>query len=540
VLTLVLSRGVSQMAAKHAVVKKLHAVEGLGHVDVICTDKTGTLTTNTLVVEDAWAMTDQLLLGAALVGADGDPINAALHTYARDHGVTPDGWHLVDERAFEYQTRSRRTRFEHDGVYRSFVIGSPEHILETSDLADTDRARIQEDILRAAREGLRVIALASRDNDRSLDDAAPWQFAGFVGMSDTLRPRVIDSVAWCRAEGIRVVMITGDHPETAFAIAKQAGIAELGDRVLSGYELELMTDDTLASLLDQVRVFARISPTHKLRIINAYRAAGLITAMTGDGVNDAPALHRADIGIAMGKQGTDVAREASHLVLMDDNFATIIDAIKEGRSTIANVRRVISYLGSTSIAEAGIISVALIAGLPLPLLPGQIIWINLVTDTFLDVSLGMEPAHGSHGEHRGALIDRRSILRMALLGSTMAAGTFAISRQFGYANTAHLQTLTLTTLAVFQWFNAWSARSEHQSIRALPLTSNKPLLVSTGVVIGLQLLAVYAPPLQSLLGTTPLSGSDWITIVEFACTVIVVDEIWKAVQRRRASRPTSS
>jgi Ca2+-transporting ATPase len=538
VLTLVLSRGVSHMAAKNAVVKKLNAVEGLGQVNVICTDKTGTLTTNHLVVERARTMTDDLVLGAALFGASGDPINAALHAFAREEGVNTDGWQLVEERPFDYRTRYRSARFKRPGEQKAFLVGSPEGVLAVCAVDKTTKATIHAEILEAAREGLRVIALASRDGKPSLDDTEPWQFAGFVGMSDTLRPRVEESVAWCREQGIRVVMITGDHPETAFAIAKRAGIAQNGDRVVSGPELETMDDTELTSALNGVRVFARIAPTHKLRIVNAYRATGLVTAMTGDGVNDAPALHRADIGISMGKGGTDVAREASHLILMDDNFATIVDAIKEGRATIANVRRVITYLFSTSIAEASLISITLVAGFPLPLLPGQIIWINLVTDSFLDISLGMEPPHGSTGERHGALIDRRSVVRMILLGSTMAVGTFIIYSRSLHADPAYLQTLTLTTLAVFQWLNAWNARSETRSLAALPLFSNRPLIASTGIVIGLQLLAVYAPPFQTLLGTVPLSVSDWSVIVGLASMVILVDEIWKKARHKpRGTKP---
>lgn len=535
VLTLVLSRGVSHMAAKNAVVKKLNAVEGLGRVDVICTDKTGTLTTNELVVERAWSATNDLVLGAALFGSAGDPINAALHAFARGEGAVSDGWVLEEEKPFDYRTRYRAARFARGNEQRAFLVGSPEGILAACDLLQADIQAVQTRIQEAAQQGLRVIALASRQSSSPLESAGGWQFAGFVGMGDSLRPRVVESVAWCHEQGIRVVMITGDHPETALAIAKLAGIANTTDRVISGPELESMDDTTLAEALINVRVFARIAPTHKLRIVNAYRTQGLITAMTGDGVNDAPALHRADIGISMGKGGTDVAREASHLVLMDDNFATIVEAVKEGRATISNVRRVIMYLFSTSVAEAGIISATLLAGLPLPLLPGQIIWINLVTDSFLDISLGLEPAHGSHDRRtkHHTLIDRRSVLRLLLLGGTMSVGTFVVYTHALNGTSQYLQTMTLTTLAAFQWMNAWNARSETRSLAQLSPISNRPLLAATGIVVGLQLLAVYAPPFQRLLGTVPLSFQDWGIILGMASSVILTDEVWKYARRKK-------
>jgi Ca2+-transporting ATPase len=542
VLTLVLARGVSHMAAKNAVVKKLNAVEGLGQVQVICTDKTGTLTTNELRVQRAWAHgsweerdIDGLAMGAQLFGNNStDSVNIALHLFAMERGQPANGWTMIEEQPFNYETRRRAGRFERSGEHRAFMVGSPEGVLAACTTDETTWNDIQTAVLEAAREGLRVIAFAERDGSLPLQNDATWTFTGFVAMGDTLRPRVVESVAWCREQGIRVVMITGDHPETAFAIAKNAGISAQYSEVLTGAEMEALDDKALAASLDTVRVFARIIPAHKLRIINAYRAKGLVTAMTGDGVNDAPALHRADIGISMGKAGTDVAREASHLVLMDDNFATIVDAIKEGRATIANVRRVIMYLFSTSVAEAGIITAALIAGLPLPLLPGQIIWINLVTDSFLDVSLAMEPRHGSTGQRSGgALIDRRSAIRMLLLGGTMAVGTFVVYLRALDMPTTYFQTITLTTLAAFQWLNAWSARSETRSLAKLLPIVNQPLIAATGIVVTLQLLAVYAPWMHALLGTTYLTLSDWGIVLGTASTVILVDEIWKKMSRSR-------
>jgi Ca2+-transporting ATPase len=343
----------------------------------------------------------------------------------------------------------------------------------------------------------------------------------------------VESVTWCRKQGIRVVMITGDHPQTAFAIAQKAGIAERSEQVMNGTELEALTDEELTGRLDGITVFSRIAPTHKLRIINAFRARGFLTAMTGDGVNDAPALHRADIGISMGKGGTDVAREASHLVLMDDNFATIVDAVQEGRATVSSLRRVISYLFSCGVAQSLLITLSVLLRLPLPLFPGQIIWINLVTATFLDVSLGMEPRHGTGGEHGGKLIDRRSLLRMLYMGGVMGLLGFTAYVLTLHRPQAEATTATLTAMAVFQWFNAWNARSETRSLFKLSPFANRYLLAATAIVAGLQLLAVYAPFMHKVLHTAPIPPGEWGIIFLVALGVTAADEVWKHLQRRR-------
>jgi magnesium-transporting ATPase (P-type) len=444
--------------------------------------------------------------------------------------MADDAWDILEERPFSYLLKIRSGRWEREGERISCLAGSPENVLANCEMDPQEKKHATETLATITAEGMRVIGIAERDGDLPLDADIPWRFIGFLGMGDDLRPHVVESVTWCRDQGIRVVMITGDHPSTAFAIAKKAGIATNDTEVLNGPELEAMDDAAFSNVIDRIRVFSRIAPTHKLRIINAFRAHGYLTAMTGDGVNDAPALHQADIGIAMGKSGTDVAREAAHLVLLDDNFATIIAAIQEGRVTVSNVRRVIMYLFSTSAAEAGVITLALILNMPLPLLPGQIIWINLVTDSFLDISLAMEPQHGSRHATNGALIDRRSIIRMSLLAATMTAGTFILYlHNLDVPSVAYRYTITLTTLAAFQWLNAWNARSETRSLMQLSPISNPYLIAATATVIGLHLLAMHTQPLQGLLGLTPLSGSDWAIIIAIVSTVILVDELWKKI-----------
>jgi len=580
VLTLVLTRGVLRMAKRNAVVKKLSAVEGLGQIQVICTDKTGTLTTNQLVVQRVAAgntvyrvngegfgpkghvyhgnhechvgheaTLDSLAQAALFFGdgslkrsedgiwqPDGDPVNAAMRSFALRYQMPEEAWTRLEERPFSYTRKHRSGRWMKGDASIAYLAGSPESVLAQSELSGDARRDALSLLSQFTTDGLRVIAVAERDGGLPLDTDVPWRFVGFIGMGDALRPEVVSSIAWCREQGIRVVMITGDHPETALAIARKTGIANDMTQLLNGPDLEQLDENGLRDAIDRVRVFSRIAPTHKLRIIQAFRARGYLTAMTGDGVNDAPALHQADIGIAMGKGGTDVAREAAHLVLLDDNFATIVAAIQEGRVTVSNIRRVIMYLFSTSVAEVGVIALALLMQLPLPLLPAQIIWVNLVTDSFLDVSLAMEPQHGSTHRSNGALIDRRSVGRMALLGTTMTIGTFIIFlKVLPSGDSVYIHTMTLTSLAAFQWLNAWNARSETRSFARLSPFSNPPLIAATVTVVSLQLLAMYTQPLQNLLGMMPLNAADWALILAVVSSVVLVDELWKRAQHKPAA-----
>lgn len=538
VLTLVLARGVSHMASKNAIVKKLNAVEGLGQIQVICTDKTGTLTTNELVIQKVHALDlEALAQGAGLFSRDSlkQGEEAALNAFSLKHGQPQTGWTLIEEQPFSSLTKQRASRWFNGDEHVAYRIGSPESILTKCVNCSVDET--SKIVSSYAKTGLRVLALSKRNGDIGLDQEGPWKLIGLVGMGDTLRPGVTESIEWCHEQGIRVVMITGDHPETALAIAREAGIADLESEILNGPELEALSDQELADRINSIRVFSRIAPTHKLRIINAYRQKGLLTAMTGDGVNDAPALHRADVGIAMGKAGTDVAREAAHLVLLDDNFSTIVTAIQEGRAIVSNVRRVITYLFSTNLAEAGMITATLLLNLPLPLLPAQIIWINLITDSFLDVSLGLEPRHGSAHASGGALVDKKSISRVLLLGSTMGIGAFVVYSVVLDREAAYYQTMALTALAAFQWFNAWNARSETRSLFQLSPFSNPYLIGATAMVVGLQIFAIYSPAMQKILGTTPLAFGDWGLIISFSLTILLVDEIWKKATQRELALP---
>lgn len=599
VLTLVLATGVWRMSKRHALVKRLQAVEALGQARVIAVDKTGTLTKNEIIVERAYiggrmflvsgvgyepkgavtldgapvsAASHTELARAARIAAltsnahalfseelsrwrvTGDPTEAALHVFAQKLGSSKDTLEdetpLVSELPFDSVVKYHAVLHrEKRGLYLS-VVGAPEvvlaectHVIEngiSKHLTEIERKELEMQFLRMSEDGLRVVALAEKQHIQetlSGDDIKGLTFVSFLGMKDGLRPEVPDAMRRARSAGIRVVMITGDHKVTARAIASEAGIYRAGDRVLTGDDIDTLSDRQLSDVLGSVSVFARMTPEHKLRIIKAYRVRGEVVAMTGDGVNDAPSLVAADLGVAMGGIGTEVAKEASDIVLLDDNFGSIVSAVEEGRSIYRSIKRVILYLFSTSLGEVFTIAGALFIALPLPLLPSQIIWLNFVTDPFLDVSLAMEPKEkgllkGTFERPKKYLIDALMARRMPLMALTMAIGTL-------YLFSAHIDdaakalTISLTALAVFQWFNAWNCRSEKESIFTMNPFSNMFLVGATCIVITLQLLAVYTPLLQSVLHTVPLTLSEWLTILAVASSIIAVEEIRKFFARRR-------
>ena len=358
-------------------------------------------------------------------------------------------------------------------------------------------------------------------------------------MNDALRPEVKEAMQRVRAADIRVVMITGDHILTAQAIAKEADIWREGDGVLIGEEIDKMSDDELAEKLARTTVFARVTPDHKLRIIQAYRKRGEIVAMTGDGVNDAPSLVAADLGVAiMGKIGTEVAKEASDIVLLNDNFASIVSATEEGRGIYKTIKKVVLYLFSTSTGEVLVIVGALVLGYPLPLLTAQIIWLNFVTDGLLDVALAMEPKEkglmqGKFERPKKWIVDELMAQRMFFMALPMAIGTLYLFKGYFETDLTKALTISLTTLAVFQWFNVWNCRSESKSIFQMNPFSNKFLVGATVIVIFLQFVALYTPFLQKILHTTPLSLSEWLIIIPIASLIILVEEIRKFFYRRK-------
>ena len=600
VMTLVLATGVRRMSKRNVLVKRLQAVEALGQTKVIAVDKTGTFTKNEMLIQRMYVdgkifditgsgyepkgeaildgkIIDPLnyseLLFSGRIAAfcanarlsfleetstwkiAGDPTEAAMLVLSEKigfrHEVLEQETPKIFEMPFDYQKKYHTTIRAVDGKNFLTIVGAPEKVLElckniwhkneTETLNGEKKKELESVFHNLAQGGFRVVAYAiNPDTERSVDENAipPLTFIGFFGMSDALRPEVKEAMQRVRAADMRVVMITGDHRLTAQAIAKAADIWREGDNVLTGEEIDKMSDDELVEKLAHTNVFARVTPDHKLRIIQAYRKRGEIVAMTGDGVNDAPSLVAADLGVAMGKIGTEVAKEASDIVLLDDNFASIVSVAEEGRGIYKTIKKVILYLFSTSTGEVLVIAGALVLGYPLPLLAAQIIWLNFVTDGFLDVALAMEPKEkglmqGKFERPKKWIVDGLMAQRMFLMALPMAIGTLYLFNGYFEIDITKAWTISLSTLAVFQWFNAWNCKSESKSIFQMNPFSNKFLVGATGIVIFLQFAALYTPFLQKILHTTPLSISEWLVIVPIASSIILVEEIRKFFYRRK-------
>ncbi|MBI4029276.1 MAG: HAD-IC family P-type ATPase [Candidatus Blackburnbacteria bacterium] len=598
VMTLVLATGVWRMSKRNALVKKLQAVEALGQARVIAVDKTGTLTKNEILLQKVYVdgktfsitgegykpegevrLNDnkidplnhpELLLAGKLAAfvtnngvvfdkevkqwqATGDPTESSLSVFAQKLGfqkqVLEKESPRLSEIPFDYKNKYHAVSHKIDGAIDLTILGAPEQILEVATkiwhegkshpLSQERKKELEAELVKMSQEGLRVLAFGLKDNvsdDIRPKDVEGLTFAGFFGLKDTLRPEVHDAVQKAISAGIKVVMITGDHKATAQAIAKEAGIYHEGDTILTGEDIDALSDDEFADMLSKVSVFARVTPDHKLKIVRAYKKRGEVVAMTGDGVNDAPSLVAADLGVGMGKIGTEVAKEASDIVLLDDNFASIVAAIEEGRSIYKTIKKVILYLFSTGFGETFTITGALFLGLPLPILAAQIVWLNFVTDGFLDVSLAMEPKEegllkGTFEHPKKYLIDGLTMQRMFLMAIPMMIGTLFLFKGYYQADMVKAWTVSLTVLAVFQWFNAWNCRHESKSIFQLNPFSNKFLVGATLTVIILQLFAIYHPLMQKILKTAALDLADWLIIIPIASSVLIVEEARKLIYK---------
>ncbi|MDP2599080.1 MAG: HAD-IC family P-type ATPase [Candidatus Liptonbacteria bacterium] len=597
VMTLVLASGVWRMSKQHVLVKKLQAVEGLGQAKIIAVDKTGTLTKNEIVLKkvliggktyevsgtgyeskgaiflddkevDPLNHPDLVLAGRiahfcsdaevmymekeGIWKVAGDPTEAALSVFAKKIGFPQ--FELEAEETFELPFESN-TRYHleiHALGKKHFlsIVGAPERILELSkcvwrgrseELLTKEREELAADFLALSKDGYRVLAFGMNpDVEKTLPVGVIPEitFVGFFAMRDELREEAKGAIDRARAAGIRVVMITGDHKVTAAAIAKEADILDPKGAVITGEEIERLSDDELMRRFATCNVFARVTPEQKLKIIGIFKKRGEIIAMTGDGVNDAPSLAAADLGVAMGKIGTEVAKEAADLVLLDDNFGNIVSAIEEGRSIYRTIRKVLLYLFSTGVGEVLTIGGSMFLGLPLPILPAQIIWLNFVTDGFLDVSLAMEPKEegllsATFKKPSPYILDAFSAKRMFFMGVIIAAGTLLIFSQYLGMGIEKALTVSLTTLAVFQWFNAWNCKSENRSIFLVNPLKNLFLVGATIIVAALQLLAIYNPTMQRILHTVPLDPADWIYIFVIAGSIIFFEEARKAIARLR-------
>ena len=545
VVAISLALGAAKMVKQNALIRRLPAVETLGSITFICSDKTGTLTQNRMHAEVFWTdgedrqcePSTSLLRALALVndaatGADGrlvgDPTEVALLEAARLRGVDFDSLRgqspRHDEFPFDSQRKRMATVHALNGGWLVCVKGAPEAILERCPWRLTAQGPLPfaaEEALaqaeRLAARGLRVLAVAEKRLDRlpsGIEEAeSDLTFLGLIGLMDPPREEAAAAVAECLAAGIKPVMITGDHPATARAIAERLGILGQGGRVVTGVELAALSDEAFAAQARDIRVYARVDPEQKIRIVRALQAAGEFAAMTGDGVNDAPALKAADIGVAMGKGGTDVAREASHMVLLDDNFASIVHAVREGRRIFDNIRKFINYTMTSNSGEIWVIFLAPFLGLPMPLLPIHLLWINLVTDGVPGLALAAERGERNLMSRPPRRPDESIFAHgmwqhIVWVGLTMGAVCLVVQAWSIGHGAAHWQTMVFTVLCLSQLGNALAVRSERDSTFRLGFWSNPVLMAAVLFTLGLQLATIYVPALNPVFKTEPLGWTS--------------------------------
>lgn len=575
IVTIVLAMGTSRMSEKHTIVRRLSAVETLGGAQVICSDKTGTLTQNRMQVttwtdyshrepknEDLRETVANLFAlcndcNVSDGNLQGEPTEKALGEYAQSMGIDFAALRRDMPRVGEIPFSSARKRMTtlhktEDG-WISVTKGAPDILLEkcafcmegSGQVPFDDRRKSMARMVNGemAAQALRVVAVAFRqwsEKPPLTEEALERNlvFAGMAGMVDPPRPEVKEAVHLCRQAGIRPVMITGDHVLTAEAIGRELGIYQKGDCAVTGAELDKMSDKELETAAETCTVFARVAPEHKVRIVQAFQKRGNVVAMTGDGVNDAPALKTADIGCAMGKSGTEVAKGASDLILTDDNFATIVEAVREGRGIYDNIRKAVHFLLSSNIGEILTIFVAMLLGWVAPLLPIQLLWVNLVTDSLPAIALGMEPAEENIMErpprkNTGSLfgdgLGGRILLEGVMIG-VLALLAFGIGHVYfdqenGYAVG---RTMAFAVLSLSQLVHAFNMRGEG-SLGKLPFCSNKWLLMAFVVGVALQCVVIMMPPLAGIFQVVPLNGEQWLLTAALALAPLPLVELEKAV-----------
>ncbi len=590
VVTVTLAIGMWRMAQNRAILKKLSAVETLGSTTVICSDKTGTLTMNQMTARAGWSAgqrftvsgegyapegalhlpssavakealrpfllpmalcTDSRVRAGQLIG---DPTEGALWVLAQKGGLVPEEEQERQPRIAEIPFDSAHkfmATFHHAGETVEMLIkGAPDVLLTRSNAwlyctgeASLDaavRATIEAENEYLASQALRVLAVArrvipARDFDPAGDLwkwAADWTFLGLAGLMDPPRPEARAAIARCVAAGIQVKMITGDHKATAAAIGRELGLT---GEVVTGAELDAMSEAELAHRINAIAVFARVAPEHKVKIVKALKVDGHVVAMTGDGVNDAPALKAADIGVAMGITGTAVTREAATMVLTDDNFATIVRAVEEGRVIFDNIVKFVRFQLSTNIGAILTVLAATLMGLPAPFTAIQLLWINIIMDGPPAMTLGLEPARPGIMQERpraqaAQILTLPRLARLAMYGATMMVGTLWLY-QHGLAlhGQAYAATLAFTVFVLFQIFNVFNARAEQSSAFNINFLKNARLWLALGGVLALQVVVVHWAAAQAIFGTTDLQPVDWFKAVLVASTVLMLDEVRKAL-----------
>ena len=601
VVTIVLSIGMNRMVERKAIVKNLVSVETLGSTTAICSDKTGTLTQNEMTITKVFtdfkefdvagsgytpegditlegetiADHDQikLLMTVASLSNDanliernglyeitGDPTEGAMLTLAEKWGIVQEDLNeahpRIDEIPFDSDRKMMTTFHEMDGTYYAMTKGAPDIMINNSskimvdgkleDFTEDMKKQVLEENTKLAKQALRVMAYAFKPYETLEGEELTTEnieremvFVGLTGMIDPPRPEAKAAVAECHASGIDVIMITGDYFETALAIAKELGIAEHEDQAMQGSDLNNKSEEEIREIVKTKRIFARVSPQNKVQLVNALQANGNIVAMTGDGVNDAPAIKNADIGISMGITGTDVAKDTADMILVDDNFATIVNAVEEGRVIFSNIKKFVGFLLSCNIAEVLIVFLSILFGLPSPLTPIQLLWLNLVTDAFPALALGVEPAEADIME-RPPRNPSESILSgetgknvilqsIAITISVLAAYIIGLNYIFPN-NIEGAHTMVFATLITSELLRAFSVRSEKFTLKELGWFSNKNLLKANLLSFALLLLVMYVPPLRRLFELQFISW-EWLIIIPLSFLPLIIGEIRKRVIR---------
>lgn len=483
----------------------------------------------------------------------GDPTEAAMAVFAQKVGMHKEAllkdYRKVYEVPFDPALRYHAGFYDHQGKGICFVVGSFEVIVQ-----GTERTRGQRLYDQLLGEGLRVLAVATREFPLSAQEFEdPYKyycalattdltFLGVVGITDALRPEVVEVVKRAREAGLQVIMATGDHAATALSVAKQVGIFKEGDMMLDGVAFRSLLARKAVVPVDAVTVYARVDPMDKVKIVSLFHAKKKLVAMTGDGVNDVPSIMASDLGIAMGGIGTEVAKEAADMVLLNDSFASIIQAIEQGRHIFYTLRRVVLYFFVTNVGEIFMILFALLGQLPLPITAAQILWLNLITDGFLDMALSTEPKEEAlllqpgWLERKKRLIDTKLLISVAIIAVPMGIMAMGVFMLYYRHDIKLARTMTLVTMAMAQWFNAWNCRSETRSLFSLSFFSNRWLLVATSFVLFLQLALIYVPFMQIIFDTVPLSLAQWGLVVVVSAPIIAIDELRKWFVRRAERR----
>jgi len=598
VLIIVLAIGASRMAKRNAIIRHLPAVETLGVATVIATDKTGTLTSNSMNIEQiltlegnfkvtgkGWVpkgdfyqdkekinplknLTLKKLLyisaisprGNLLKNKDkyeivGDPTEVALLVLSKKAGIEKQelSEKQIDELAFSSELKFKANLIQNKNKKQIYSVGAFEKILERSSfyLANNKKVKLDEktkkDLLKKAvnlaKKGLRILAVCYKDtssekNKVSKEDINEMVFVGLVGMKDSPRQGIKEAIQKARSAGIRVIMKTGDHKETALAIAKEIGLVDSKSKILTQTDLQQMSELEFKKAVKEIDLFARVTPTMKMKIIKELQEQGELVAMTGDGVNDAPALKRSDIGISMGIIGTDVARESSEMILADDNFASIVNAVEEGRTVFRNLKRTSFFLVTTNVAEDVTIVSSLVMGLPLPMIPIQILYLNLVTDTFPGIALAAEPSHedvlSNPPRNKKERILNKDVLGfLVLTAGLMTLGTLYLFTHFLSQGIGKARTIAFVSMSMFQLFNAFNMRSIKKSLFKIGIFSNKWLIGGITISFLMMLGIIYLPWIRGIFQFVHLTFNEFLLISLIASSVFIFGELYKFFHKKQ-------